>query len=82
MLEVYHFDINGTVIGTDSTDHVTVEDIASEAFSRSINVEGNRYKDDEMRYYDHIKSTTKNYKQKSITFPMISFNIKKIILNF
>lgn len=63
MLKVYHFDINGTIIGTDSTDNVSIEEMASEALSRSISLDG-EISGEELTYYLHIKQTTKDYKSK------------------
>ena len=63
MFKVYHFDINGTILGTDSTDNVPVESIASEAFARSINLVGEVYEAGEQTYYSHIKHTNKEYKK-------------------
>lgn len=68
MVKVYHFDINGTILGTDSTDNASIEDTASEAFSRSINVKGEIYKEGEQTYYNSIKSTFINYKSKVYNF--------------
>jgi len=68
MLKVYHFDINGTILGTDSTDNASIEDTASEAFSRSVNCEGELYKEGEETYYSRIKSTFTNYKCKIYNF--------------
>lgn len=64
MLRVYHFDINGTILGTDSTDNASLEDTACEAFARSINIDGNVYKEGEQTYYNKIKHTTEDYKRK------------------
>jgi hypothetical protein len=69
MLEIYHFDINGTIMGADSTDDASIEDMASEAFSRSINTEGEIYKPGEVTYYSHIKSKYNDYKRKIYEFP-------------
>lgn len=68
MLKVYHFDINGTILGTDSTDNASIEDTASEAFSRSININGDIYQKGEQTYYSHVKKTTKDYKSKIYGF--------------
>lgn len=68
MLKVYHFDINGTIIGIDSTDNASIDEMASEAFARSINVDGEIYSEGEMTYYSHIKDTHQNYKQKVYNF--------------
>lgn len=68
MLKVYHFDINGTIIEVNSTDSASVEDMASEAFSRSINPEGEIHKKGEITYYTFIKAIHPNYKTKIYKF--------------
>ena len=68
MLKVYHFDINGTILGTDSTDNASIEETASEAFARSINIDGEIRKPGETTYYSLIKSTFINYKIKVYNF--------------
>lgn len=68
MSRVYHFDINGTIIGTDSTDNASVQEAASESFSRSINLAGEICKESEISYYTHVKDSDKDYKTKIYGF--------------
>lgn len=68
MFKIYHFDINGTILGTDSTDNASIEDTASEAFSRSINIDGEIYKEGKQTYYSHIKNSNNDYKRKIYSF--------------
>ena len=69
MLKVYHFDINGTILGTDSTDNASIEETACEAFSRSITKNGEICQSGEKTYYSHIKESCIDYKRKIYNFP-------------
>ena len=69
MLKVYHFDINGTILGTDSTDNASIEETACEAFSRSVSENGEVYRPGEKTYYSYIKESVVDYKHKIYNFP-------------
>jgi hypothetical protein len=54
---ILHFDINGTIIGTDSTDSHSIESAVCESLCRSI-----RFNND--TYYNHLKSNYYDYKKR------------------
>lgn len=80
MLKVFHFDINGTILGTDSTDDANIEQMACEALARSIITEGNQ------TYYNKIKSERKDYKKKVYNlindFPEFKADHDKLVTAF
>lgn len=64
---VYHFDINGTIIGTDSTNvGETIEHAAAEALARSVTwmPDGRLTQPHELSFYEQIKKTDPDYKQR------------------
>lgn len=74
--KAFHFDINNTIIGTDSTDgDVTIEQSASEALSRSVLVNGFIAHQEQSTFYDYYKSKIPDYKRMiydiTSTFPKL-----------
>lgn len=60
-ITIYHVDINGTIIGTDSTDEgATVSHAVTESISRSINKNGELLTSNEQSYYHWLRE---NHKQ-------------------
>ncbi|CAH6420213.1 Hypothetical protein HVR_LOCUS1128 [uncultured virus] len=88
-MEVYHVDINGTIIGCDSTDpNASIEDAAADALSRSVDVNGMILTDNNTQsYYEWLKENyPKTYKKEAYnvitTFPQHKESLEKLIHNF
>lgn len=66
MSTIFHFDINGTIIGFDTTDgDISVEQGVSESISRSIDINGQLLDDNTTvkSYYEYVKEcNSKGYK--------------------
>lgn len=83
MFKVYHFDINGTILGTDSTDNASIEDMTCESIARSINLVGEIVHGDQQTYYSFVKNNYKDYKRQVYnlldTFPQLADKHEKLL---
>jgi predicted transcriptional regulator len=55
-MTIFHFDINGTIIGVDATDNHSIEEAVLESVCRSIPYNGDTY-------YNHLKKSFTDYKK-------------------
>ncbi|SNW63057.1 Hypothetical protein ORPV_1153 [Orpheovirus IHUMI-LCC2] len=69
-LLVLHVDINGTIVGFDSTDpNASIREAAAESFARSINLDGSFNRPGQESYYEFAKkSNPKGYKEEVYKF--------------
>jgi len=65
MKRIFHFDVNRTIIGTDSTDDISLLSTVKQCICCSIDVDGNflTHKSGKDNYYQHLKDNNKNYKE-------------------
>lgn len=69
MESIYHLNINGTMVGFDSTDTHSIEDAVIEYMGRNINIDIITLADSDISIYEQIKKLHQtNYKEKNAEF--------------